>query len=197
MLKKYTPVFICVLLGLIFLFSSINSSTAKHINTYPNLPAPIGEERILITSAGQAVEGTIILTIAENLNLEADYRPRALGTDLYDYKSVIIVLGYSSNGLSHVNRSFQEELIRTKEIVEEAKLNNLPVILINLSGPFREEERTWELFTYTVGYANYYIGLNNGYNMNRYKNELKKHHVPTTLVKQLDDLHIPLNSAFR
>ncbi len=172
-------------------------STNKHVNTYPNLPAPIGVEKILITSAGQAPEGTILLSIAENLNLDADYRPRALATDLYDYQSVVIVLGYSANGLSHTPRSLNDEIVRTGKLVKEAELKKLPVVLVNLSGSSRANKNTWKLFKKAVPYADYYIGLKNTKHVTKLLNTLKAHHVPSTLVNQLADMQVPFNSVFR
>ncbi|MFB4167887.1 DUF6305 family protein [Virgibacillus sp. JSM 102003] len=197
MLKKYIPVFVCFSIVLLFTFSSIGNSQSKHINTYPNLPAPIADEKILITSAGQATESSIMLSIADNLNLEADYRPRALGTDLYDYKSVVIMLGFSANGLSHTNRSFQEELTRTQQLVKEAKLANLPIILINISGLFRDDSQTWQLFEQIAPSADYFIGLKNMKNAENSIKILRKNSVPVTLVTELDDLQTPFNSVFR
>lgn len=197
MLKKYIPFLLCLFIGLMVAFSNIDASKTKHINTYPNLPAPIGKEKVLITSAGQAMEGTIIYTIAESLNLDADYRPRALDTDLYDYQSVIIVLGYSANGLSHINRSFKEELIRIERLIKEATLKQLPIIIVNLAGPYRNNDQTWNLFEKTTASANYYIGLKRHKGVNRYIEKLKEYNVPATLVNDLEDLHIPLNSVFR
>lgn len=197
MIRKYIPFLLCLVIGLILALSNLDSSKTKHINTYPNLPAPIGEEKILITSAGQAIEGTVIFAIADSLNLDADYRPRALDSDLYDYQSVIIVLGYSSNGLSYINRSFQDELRYTENLVKEAASDHLPVIIINLSGVTRNDEQTWKLFETTVEYTDYYIGLKSQNEMNRYMEKLSELKVPITLVNKLDELHTPLNSAFR
>ncbi|WP_164668141.1 DUF6305 family protein [Virgibacillus doumboii] len=197
MIRKYIPALVCFTIVILFTSTSIGTSQSKHFNTYPNLPAPIGNEKILITSTGQAAEGSILLNIAESLNLEADYRPRALGTDLYDYRSVVITLGYSANGLSHTNRSFQEELKRTRQLVKEANRTKLPIILINVSGAFRDDSRTWELFELIASSADYYIGLKNMKNPARSIQTLREHSVPVTLVNQLEDLHTPFNSIFR
>lgn len=196
-MKKYVPAFICFLFSLVFFFASISSSPARHINTYPNLPAPIGQEKILITSAGQAAEATVLKTIAESLNLESDFRPRALASDLYDYKTIVIVLGYSANGLAHTPRSFHEELARTKNMAQEAESMNLPMILINLSGENRHHGETFQLFEEIVAYADYYIGIKSNKHTDYLFNKLESHQVPATLVHELDDIAIPFNSAFR
>src|SRR5690606_3010705 len=116
---------------------------------------------ILITSAGQAVESAVLKSIADNLNLESDYRPRALATDLYEYKSVVMIVGYSKNGLSQTLRNVKEEFHRAKELVQEAEKNSIPVILVDISGVLREDETTWGLLESIIPHTTYYIGLKN------------------------------------
>jgi len=196
--KKHVPFLICICLLLILIFFSSNPLTEdNHINAFPNLPAPIGEEDILITSAGQSAEGAILQSIAGSLHLKTDYRPRALGTDLYDYQSVVIVLGYSASGLIYTDRSFQDELTRIKELVIEADKSNLPIILVNLAGAHREDNKTMVLFEQMVAHADYYIGLNNKKHMKFYLEKLDNYNVPATVVSNLNDIHTPFNSVFR
>ncbi|WP_200410973.1 DUF6305 family protein [Virgibacillus salexigens] len=196
-MNKYMPFFLCLLLASIITISTRSAPNPNHINTYPNLPAPIGEERILITSAGQAPESTIISNIADNLNLEMDYRPRALATDLYDYQSLIIVIGFSANGMLHTPRSLSDELKRTKQLVEEAAIQDVPIILVNLVGKHREDPNSMKLFQAAVPYANYYIGIKQMENKENVLATLRSYKIPATLVHQLKDISVPLNSAFR
>ncbi|MGF7015200.1 DUF6305 family protein [Ornithinibacillus bavariensis] len=195
-MRKFLPAFVCFCLALILVPSSIGSTTSK-INTYPNLPAPIAKERILITSAGQAVEGAIMQSIAENLNLEADYRPRALDTDLYEYKSVVIVVGYSKNGLAQTVRNFQEELSRSKHLVQEAEANGISVIVVDFSGSLRNDSTTWKLLEEVIPHCTYYIGFSHTKKMDKLHAIVKEHHIPITLIDQIMDIEVPFNSAYR
>ena len=196
-MKKSIPFLLCLVIGLIIAFTNTDTSQSNPMTTYPNLPAPIGKEKILITSAGQAMEGAIVYSISESLHLDADYRPRALDSDLYDYQSVIIILGYSANGLAYTNRSFQEELNLTKQLLIEAALQELPIIVVDLSSRGRDSKHTRELFELVTPYTAYYIGLKNEQGYHPYKQELQKLDIPVTLLNELDDLATPLNSAFR
>jgi hypothetical protein len=195
-MKKFLPAIVCFCVALLLLPSSIGSTNSK-FNTYPNLPAPIAKEKILVTSAGQAVEGAIMQSIAENLNLEADYRPRALATDLYAYKSVVVVVGYSKNGLSQTLRNFQEEQIRIRTLVEEAEANSLPIILVDLSGSLRNDSATWELLKVIIPHTTYYIGFSDSKRLDKLVANLKEYHIPITLINQIMDIEVPFNSAFR
>lgn len=195
-MKRFLPVFICVGIMLLLLPFSYESSTSK-ANTYPNLPAPIAKEKVLVTSSGQAVEGAIVNSIAENLNLEVDYRPRALASDLYEYNSVIVVVGYSKTGLSHTLRNFKEEMNRSKQLVKEAESGSLPVILVDLSGVLRDDARTFHLIKGILPYTTYYIGVTPTKQIKVIKQVAKENNIYITLVDRMSEIEIPLNSAFR
>ncbi|MFD1360751.1 DUF6305 family protein [Lentibacillus salinarum] len=194
---KYMPPAICFAVLLTMTLVSANATSQQHVNLYPNLPAPIGGEKILITSAGQAAEGSILYTIADNLHVDADFRPRALDSDLYDYNSVVIVLGYSANGLEQTNRTYQAEQSRITKLAGEATQNQIPVILVNLSGAYRHDKPTWALFNQIIPNTDYYIGLKTMKNMDQYLDILASHNVPVTLVNDFSDIRTPFNSVFR
>ncbi|WP_404454201.1 DUF6305 family protein [Virgibacillus necropolis] len=197
MYKKFIPSLVCLAFAFIFLLASNALTKSNYINSYPHLPAPIGQEKLLITSAGQSAEGMIALNMAENLNLHVDYRPLALATDLYDYKSVVIILGYSPNGLAQTQRSFEEEKKRINALLAEANNTNLPIILVHISGKFREEDYTRQFIEDAIPYADYFIGLKELSLTNEVIMKLKKNNVPTTLVNDVADMQIPFNSVFR
>lgn len=197
MYKKFIPSLVCFILACIFLLASNGLTKSNYINSYPHLPAPIAKEKLLITSAGQSAEGMIALKMAERLNLDVDYRPRALATDLYDYKSVVIILGYSPNGLAQTQRSFEQEKKRMNALFVEVNNTNLPIILVHISGKFREENYTRQFIEDAIPYADYFIGLKELSLTNEVILKLKKNNVPTTLVNDVADMQIPFNSVFR
>jgi hypothetical protein len=196
-MKRFIPAIVCLSLAIVLILPLSMSSFTSTFNTYPNLPAPIAKEKVLITSAGQAVEGAIIQSIAENLNLEADYRPRALHSDLYEYKSVIVVVGFSNNGLTQTVRNFSEELNRSKELVMEARANSLPVIIVDLSAVLRDNEETWQLLDVLIPHTTYYIGFTPSKGIEKIRETLKEYKVLVTLVDQINEIEVPLNSAYR
>lgn len=196
-MKKFFPAVLCLFSFFIMIFVTMGYSDKTYINVYPNLPAPIGKEKILITSAGQTPEGRLMHAMAEELNLQADYRPRALASDLYDYQTVVIVVGFSANGLTHTNRCFEEELERVKELVGEAALKQMPLIIVHLAGHYRENKETLRFFETIVPYAHYFIGLKNMKQFETVKDLLHTNQVPATFVSHIRDMKIPFNSVFR
>lgn len=164
---------------------------------WPNLPAPVGEGPILITSAGQAVDGQIVSLMAKRLHLEADYRPRALATDLYAYNTIIFTVGYSPTGVHETFRTLEDETIRLKRMVIYALEQDIPIIILHLGGSTREDVYTYELFKELAPYSEYFIGLRSMNPEGDFIKLIKQEHVPITLVKNLNQMLTPLNSAFR
>lgn len=200
MFKKFIPALSCFSILLILVMTppaGSGSTENKYMNTYPNLPAPIGEQKIVITTAGQAAEGMVIQAIAEHLNLQADYRPRVLDTDLYDYNSVVIVIGFSVNGLAYTHRTFTQELERVEGLVKEAEREHIPLILINVSGDLRNSSPSFQLLQLLISYADYYIGLKQTRHIDQLMELLQDNHVPFTLVNEMNDMRVPFNSVFR
>ncbi|SDK05106.1 DUF6305 family protein [Sediminibacillus albus] len=198
-MKKSSIVFVCFFLGTLLMLQPFTGKTesSNSFNTYPNLPAPIGKEKILLTSAGQAPENMILAKIAEELHLEGDYRPRALASDLYDYNTLVIAVGSSANGLKYKSRTFSEEKQRTRLLLEEAEHMNVPVIIMHITGDKREDRHTSELLEITAPFADYFIGLKTFSRKHQMIDLLQASHVPITLVNELDDINTPFNSAFR
>ncbi|GGE29015.1 hypothetical protein GCM10011391_04430 [Pullulanibacillus camelliae] len=165
--------------------------------TLPNLPTPIGKEKVLITSAGQDPDGFIVQRMAQELHLSADYRPTALASDLYDYQTVVLVVGYSPNGLKTTIRSLEEEKRRVKAICKQTKRRGIPLILLHLGGPGRLDEQTMAFFREAAPYTHYLIGLR-GADYSGYLRQLaKRYGFSITLVQRIQDMKLPMNSVFR
>ncbi|WP_026570909.1 MULTISPECIES: DUF6305 family protein [Sediminibacillus] len=197
-MKKSSAVIGCFLAGLLLAASPFaRPDSAASINSYPNLPAPIGEETILFTSAGQAPENLLLAKMAEDLHLEGDYRPRALASDLYDYRTLVIIVGNSPYGLQYRNKTFTEESDRIKQLLNEAELREVPVIILHVAGTKRQDNQTVELIETTAPYADYFLGLKSISSSTKIIESMDAANVPVTLVQDLEDLHTPLNSAFR
>ncbi|WP_138420909.1 DUF6305 family protein [Aquibacillus sediminis] len=195
-MKKYIIPFICLFGGLVFI-SFLSIKPDSHINDYPNLPAPIAKENILLTNVGQAVEGEILKQIVNDLNLDGDYRPRALASDLYDYQSLVISIGYSPTGLANTPRSFEEEKQRLRDLTKEAELQGIPVVVLHLSNDYKGDARTWELIHQAIPKANYFIGIESVVDRANQTELFQSNSIPYTLVNNLEEIRTPLNSAFR
>ncbi|MFD1020394.1 DUF6305 family protein [Thalassobacillus hwangdonensis] len=196
-MKKYIVVMICLIISFIIMGMNAYQTSSQPMHMYPNLPSPIGKEPILITSAGQSVEGGMVENIARQLHLDADYRPRALATDLYEYDTIIIILGYSYNGLLHKQRQFEQERKRIRKLAQQAEHSGKPIVLIDLDVEYRDNQETWKLTEEVLSYADYFIGRRHEKPLDTLLENLEHYHIPSTFVDQLEDLKTPFNSVFR
>jgi len=196
-MKKYSLAAVLLFICVGIMIVNQRSSEGEKMNTWPNLPAPIGDERMLITSAGQATEGKVFSYITKDLHLEGDYRPRALATDLYDYNTLVMVAGYSPHGLNQTYRSIEDEKKRVHRLLHEAQRSSIPKILIHMGGAARDDEVTWSIIEESMHHVEYVIGFREMKQKKELVSLADKYNVPVTLVDEMEDLRTPFNSVFR
>ncbi|GGC82430.1 hypothetical protein GCM10007216_11220 [Thalassobacillus devorans] len=196
-MKKYSIILLCFVISLIVIGHHSYQASGKTTYMYPNLPAPIGKEPVLITSAGQTVEGGIVHKLAQQLHLDAEYRPRALATDLYEYETLVIVAGYSYNGLLHKNRRLAQEKERIVELMKEAEAEQVPVVIFDLDVQYRDYEESWEFLTMTLPYADYFIGKEHEVPPQNLMGMIHDYKIKSTFVNEIEDMKTPFNSVFR
>lgn len=196
-MKKYFVIAGLVVTISLYILFKLTSFPEYRVHTWPNLPSPIGKELVLITSAGQAVEGHILDKMTKQLHIDGDYRPRALATDIYDYKTVILVTGFSAYGLKETGRTIIEEKERIGEMLREIKKQNIPLIVIHLGGHGRVGSITLSFIKMALTETDYIIAQRNSDYHGELRLLAREKGIPITLVKDLDDIKTPLNSIFR
>ena len=76
---------------------------------------------VAITSIGQAADGMMTKVLMKKLNMDPDYDSVLSAGKLGAQKVVIAVVGGSSKGLNAVGISKEEEKVRGKTLLQEAK----------------------------------------------------------------------------
>lgn len=163
----------------------------------PNLPWPIAAERALVTTAGQGLEGLIVAKYANQLNIHNYYRHRAEAVDLQDVNSLIIALGFSANGMETAYTSPEKEEERLAALVAEAGKEKKPVILLHVGGMGRRSSLNDRTAKWLMEKADYLIVVRDG-NIDGFFSRLaREKKVPFTEVGSLEQIKVPLNSAYR
>lgn len=163
----------------------------------PHLPRPIAAERALVTTAGQGLEGLIVAKYANKLNIPNYYRHRAEAVDLQDVNSLIITLGFSANGMESAYTDPEKEKERLEALVAEAAKDKKPVILMHIGGmerrsPLNDRTAEWLMET-----ADYLIVVRDGNKDGFFSQLARTKKVPFTAVGTLEQIKVPLNSAYR
>jgi hypothetical protein len=117
----------------------------------PLLPLASGAEKaalpVLLTSCGQSPGPVRIQVFLKKLQLEHVYNAQATARDLAarkaagtPFKSVIIVTGASLKGMGAAGVSINDEIARTKGLIEEAKKQGVKVIAAHIEGMARRAQ---------------------------------------------------------
>lgn len=186
---------------LLVLFLLILSGPVNHrnipVNSYPALPVPIARERVLVTSAGQGAEGLIVAKMCDQINLEYDFRYQGTPADSADKNSLILVVGVSPAGMGSIYTTPGEEERRVLMIVQDAYRKHKPIIVMHLGGRERRGGLNDRLIKAVVPLSSYVLVAGNGNHDDLFTRLTREQNIPLTEVAGINELKIPLNSAFR
>lgn len=126
---------------LFFLVFSIGGSL-----TSGQADSPKAELPVIVTSCGQSPGATMLKVIFMRIKLEHqprafDVKELATSEDLksakeagFPYKSMIIVMGASLKGMGAAGISMDDEISRTKALIEEARNQGITIIGAHIEG---------------------------------------------------------------
>lgn len=104
--------------------------------------AQTAKEPILLTSCGQSPGPVRLKIFMQKLELQFDYNLLATVADLKSkpYKSLIIVTGASLKGMGAAGVSMDDELSRTKALIDEANKLGITIIGAHIEGMARRAQ---------------------------------------------------------
>jgi hypothetical protein len=119
---------------LLILIPSVTRAVAQETSSPTAAPLPV-----LVTSAGQALDGFTTKTLLTRANVPNDYKPLAEPGDLGDVKTLIIVMGASVKGFGQAGITAESEMTRTKALLAAAKEKKIHLIGVHIGGADRRE----------------------------------------------------------
>lgn len=128
------------LLFLVFISSLLSFAVNQAV-------AQTASEPVLLTSCGQSPGPVRLKIFLQKLNINFDYSLQAKAEDLIarkkegkPYKSIIIVTGASLKGMGAAGVSMDDEIIRTKALIAEAKKQGIKIIGSHIEGMARRSQ---------------------------------------------------------
>lgn len=198
--KIHKSQYLAIGMGLLMLlgiaFSHMKAPNERHL-TIPSLPQPIGQETLLITSAGQSSDSYIIKDMANRLMIHNYFMPQATLSDLEDIKTAVIVIGYSEIGEQINAIRHEDELTRLKELLVELKRKEVPIIAVYIGGRQRRDKITDQMIEMVLETSQYAIATEEGDHDFLLTALCIEKGIPLTLVKRITDISEPLASVFR
>ena len=131
------------------------------------LLAAEGKSDILITSIGQSADARMINVMLTRNGIETAYEQIAKPEIIKDYKVIIAVVGGSSKGLGAAGIDRDDEIARTKELLQEIKVREVPLLVMHIGGEARRGALSDAFLDEIVPYADHLIIVESG-NMDGY-----------------------------
>jgi hypothetical protein len=155
------------------------------------------EQPALITSAGQSADGLQASVLAKKAELKADLAKFAVGKDLENHKTLILVLGASMKGLGTAGLDTNKEKERIVQLLAEAKKRNLPVLCLHIGGEARRGQLTDEMIGEYLPSAQMAIVVKSGNKDGIFTKICKEKNIPLIEVDKILDVVVPLKASFK
>ncbi len=166
-------------------------------STLPTLPRPIGEERALITSAGQSTDTYLVKDLANGLRIQNFFMPGATAKDLEEIETILVVVGYSDFGERLKSEEMESEIERLELLYAVVEERGLPMITLFPGGAGRRGRETDELLARSIDVSEYVIATIEGDYDGWISDRSEEAGVPLTLVEGVASFSEPLASIFR
>ena len=149
---------------------------------------------ILITSIGQSADARMINVLATRAEIETVYEQIASPEIIKDFKIVIAVVGGSSKGLGAAGIDQNDEIARTKELIQEIKVRDVKLLVMHIGGENRRGALSDAFLDETVPYADYLIIVKSGNMDNYFTNISKEKEIPLEIVDKIIDTGEPFKA---
>ncbi|MCP4755822.1 MAG: hypothetical protein GY866_33580 [Proteobacteria bacterium] len=95
------------------------------------------EPPVLITSIGQSPDALMVKVLMRRNRIKFTHDNLAKPEMLDRHKSVIMVVGYSGKGLGAAGISKEQEIARSRALLDAAKAKKIPIVMAHIGGKSR------------------------------------------------------------
>ncbi|HOR42236.1 MAG TPA: DUF6305 family protein [Atribacterota bacterium] len=142
---------------------------------------------ILITSIGQSPDARMINVLLSRFQIAAAYEQIAYPEMIEDYKIIIAVVGGSSKGLGAAGIDKNEELDRTKSLIEEIKKRKITFLVMHIGGEARRGALSDAFLDLVVPKADHLIIVKAGNEDGYFTKMSTDHKIPLESVEKIAD----------
>jgi hypothetical protein len=140
----------------------------------------------LVTSVGQASDIVVVKALLNTqLKMDLAVKPVAQPADLAGIKTLILVVGASAKGLGAAGLDMAKELARTRELVEAAHQQKVPILVLHTGGESRRGKTSNDLIDAVVPQADHVVVVASGNKDKRFDTLAATRKTPVTEVEKL------------
>ena len=153
------------------------------------------EQPVILTSAGQSVDIKLAGVLLTRLGVEHEVVPNATSADLANFKTLLMVPGYSSKGLGAAGVSRDDEIARVEELLKGAATAGVKVLGLHLGGKARRGVQSDDFNAMVTSNADLAIVVAQGDEDGFFSDICKEKGVPLEIVNVMADAMKPLEEA--
>lgn len=117
---------------------------------------------VTITSIGQTSDGMMLKVLMKRLAVDASYESSLSAQGLGSQKVIIAVVGGSAKGLGAAGVTLDQERMRARLLLQEARKRGIHVLLMHIGGARRRGELSDTFIEATTGLADRLIVVASG-----------------------------------
>jgi len=144
---------------------------------------------LLLTSLGQDPAASIVSAILDTkTDIEAKFIPLADPKHLEEFKTLVVCVGVSSEGLKTAGTRLKAETERAKTLLEAAKTADMAVVLLHLEGQKGRDESSMTLVKTALDFADALVVQKAGNEDGYFTEASEKHGLPLHEIERYMDL---------
>jgi hypothetical protein len=157
---------------------------------------PRFEQPILLTSAGQSADVQIAGVLAKRAELTATLSKHATHKDLAGHKTLVLVIGVSMKGLGAAGLDLEQEKTRIRELIEEARKKDIPLLCLHLGGEARRGDLSDQMIKTFLPYAQTAIVVKSGNKDGLFTKICTENDTPLHEATRTGEVQNPLKALF-
>jgi len=178
----------CLVFAILF-FSS--ASWAQQIEAFADRPA-------LLTSVGQSADIEMVRVLLTRAGEPFRAEPLVLADGLTpEDMTLILVIGGSAKGLGAAGISADDELERTRALIDQAREMGMSIIAVHVGGDARRGALSDRFINFAVPVADYVIVVSAGNADGLFSDLTEQAGISFTSVDRIAQVGAPLIAAFR
>lgn len=154
------------------------------------------KQPILLTSAGQGPDLTMIKILAQKNNLKFTFDKLAKPEQLKDHATLLLVAGSSTKGLGAANIDKDQELARVQALIKAAKAAKMTIVAMHVGGPSRRGKLSDEFNTFAVENADCLVIVKSGNDDSFFSKIAETKKIPIFLIDKIVDAGNVMNQIF-
>lgn len=170
--------------------------TFSFFSGYGAESSPHFEQPILLTSAGQCADVQIAGVLFKRAGLTSVLSKNATRQDLEDKKTLALVIGVSMKGLGAAGLDLEQEKMRVRELIDEAKKKGISLLCLHLGGEARRGELSDQMIKTFLPYAQMVIVVKSGNKDGLFTQICTENSIPLHEADRTGDVQNPLKDLF-